>query len=166
MRFLLAAIQQTLEGNRVTPQGTTVILIRHAERLSVPPGNNDPHLSAAGKSRAKLLLHVLSEASVSAIYTSEFIRTNETAQPLADELGLSPIKATDAQDIQNDILLNHAGKTVLVVGHTDTVPEVIRLLGDNSGHEIDDDEFDNMFIATVLGESSVRVTRLKYGDPT
>ena len=149
----------------MTSEGTTVILIRHAERLATP-GNNDPHLSAAGKSRARLLLHVLSQAEVSAIYTSEFIRTKETARPLADALGLSPIEATDTQDIKKDILLNHAGKTVLVVGHTNTVPEVIRLFGDNSSHEIGDEEFDNMFVATVLGEDRVRVTRLKYGDRT
>ena len=146
-------------------QGTTVILIRHAERTA-QPGNNDPHLNAAGKSRAKLLLHVLSQANVSAIYTSEFIRTKETAQPLAEALGLSPITASDPEDIKEDIVLNHSGKTVLVVGHSDTVPEVIQLLGDTSGHVIGDDEFDNMFIATVLSESSVRVTRLKYGDRT
>jgi broad specificity phosphatase PhoE len=148
----------------VTTEGTTVILIRHAERLAAPPGNNDPHLSAAGKARAKLLVRVLSQANVSAIYTSNFVRTIETAQPLADALGISPIKASDAEDIKKDILLKHAGKTVLVVGHTDTVPEVIQLFGDNSGHEIDEDEFDNMFVATVLDESSVRVTRLKYGE--
>jgi broad specificity phosphatase PhoE len=145
-------------------EGTTVILIRHAERLATP-GNNDPHLSAAGKSRAQLLLHVLSQAEVSAIYTSEFIRTKETARPLADALGLSPKEESDAQNIKNDILLNHGGETVLVVGHTDTVPDVIRLFGD-SGHAIDDEEFDNMFVATVLGENRVRVTRLKYGAQT
>lgn len=146
-------------------EGTTVILIRHAERLAAP-GNNDPHLSTAGKSRAKRLLHVLSPANVSAIYTSEFIRTKETAQPLAEALGLTPIELTEAPDIERDFVLNHAGKTVLVVGHTDTVPEVLRLLGDDSGHEIGDEEFDNLFVAAVLGASRVRVTRLKYGDRT
>jgi broad specificity phosphatase PhoE len=146
------------------PQGTTVILIRHAERLTAPPGNNDPHLSPAGKARAKLLLHVLGQANVAAIYTSEFIRTIETAQPLAVALGISPMKPPDAQHIANDILQNQAGKTVLVVGHTNTVPEVIQLLGDHSSLQIDEDEFDNLFVATVLADNSVRVTRLKYGD--
>jgi 2,3-bisphosphoglycerate-dependent phosphoglycerate mutase len=148
----------------VTPEGTTVILIRHAERLATP-GNNDPHLNAAGRARARLLVHVLSQANVAAIYTSEFVRTKETAQPLAEALGLSPIEATDVQGLKNDILLNHAEETVLVVGHTNTVQEVIGLLGDSS-HEIADEEFDNMFVATVLGEDRVRVTRLKYGDRT
>ena len=144
-------------------QGTTVILIRHAERLTDPTGNNDPHLSPDGKSRAKLLPHILSEANVAAIYTSTFVRTIETAQPLANALGLSPIKGLEADKIRSHILLNHAGMTVLVVGHTNTVPDVIRLLGDGSAHVIHDEEFDNMFVATVLSESSVRVTRLKYG---
>jgi broad specificity phosphatase PhoE len=144
-------------------EGTTVILIRHAERLTTP-GDNNPHLSPAGKARAKLLVHVLSRANVAAIYTSEKIRTKETAQPLAAALGPSPKEKTEAPDIKEDILLNHAGKTVLVVGHTDTVPDVIGLLGDTGSHEIDDAEFDNMFVATVLGVGKVRVTRLKYGD--
>ena len=148
----------------MTTEGTTVILIRHAERLTTP-GNDDPHLSAAGKARAKLLLHVLSKANISAIYTSEKLRTIETAQPLANALGLTPVKTLDAQGIAKDILLNHAGKTVLVVGHTDTVPDVIGFLGE-SGHQIDIEEFDNMFVATVLGESKVRITRLKYGERT
>ena len=84
---------------------------------------------------------------------------------MADALGLSPVEKTLAEDTEH-ILLNHAGKTVLVVGHTNTVPGVIQLLGDNGDHGIDDDEFDNMFVATVLGEGKVRVTRLKYGDRT
>jgi len=153
------------EGNQVTNAGTTVILIRHAERFDVAPGDNDPHLSAAGQSRARLLVHVLNQANISAIYTSEFVRTQETAQPVADALGVSPVEGIDALQIKKDILLNHSGETVLVVGHTDTVPDVIQLLGDDS-HKIDKDEFDNMFLATVLGENKVRVTRLKYGDPS
>ena len=144
-------------------EGTTVILIRHGERLATP---GDPHLSAAGKARAMLLLHVLDQANVSAIYTSEFIRTKETAEPLATKLGLSPIEATEAPHIKQNILMNHAGETVLVVGHSDTVPEVIELLGDNSGHQIQDHEFDNMFVATVLDDNRVRVTRLRYGKPS
>ena len=146
-------------------EGTTVILIRHAERLTTPDDDDDnPHLSPAGKARAKLLVRVLSRANLAAIYTSEKIRTKETAQPLAAALGLSPKEKTEAPDIKEDILLNHEGKTVLVVGHSDTVPGVIRLLGNTSEPEIDPAEFDNMFVATVLGVGKVRVTRLKYGD--
>ena len=148
----------------MTTAGTTVILIRHAERLDAAPGDNNPHLSADGHSRARLLVHVLNPANISAIYTSEYVRTQETAQPLAEALGVSPVEGLEASQIKKDIQVNHSGKTVLVVGHTDTVPEVLELLGDGS-HEIDPDEFDNMFIATVLGENSVRVIRLKYGDP-
>ena len=142
----------------MTPERTTVILIRHGERLAT---SSNPPLSAAGQQRARLLLHVLSQANVSAIYTSDALRTKQTAEPLATKLSLSPLEVLTPQDIKHDILTNHAGKTVLVVGHTNTVPEVIELLGD-SKPEIEDHEFDNMFLATVLGDG-VRVTRLKYG---
>jgi 2,3-bisphosphoglycerate-dependent phosphoglycerate mutase len=144
---------------------TTVILIRHGERQAVA-GNNDPHLSPDGRVRAKLLLHVLGNANLSTIYTSEFVRTIETAQPLASELGLTSIQAPDAQQIKEDILSNHSGETVLVVGHTSTIPELIQMLGDNNVHEIKDHEFDNMFLATIVADNSVRVTRLKYGKQT
>ena len=150
----------------MTNAGTTVILIRHAERFDVAPGDNDPHLSSAGQSRARLLVHVLNRANISAIYTSKRVRTQETARPLADALGVSPLEGLDALQIKKDILQNHSGQTVLVVGHTNTVPEVMKLLGADSGHDIDEHEFDNMFLATVLGENIVRVTRLKYGDPS
>lgn len=88
------------------------------------------------------------------------------AQPLATELGLSPIKKTEAIDIKNHILSNHGSKTVLVVGHSDTVPELITLLGGASGPEIQDHEFDNMFLTTILSANKLAVVRLKYGERT
>lgn len=141
---------------------TTIILIRHGERIEPTLTNNDPHLTTAGLSRARLLVHVLGQANIKAIYTSEYIRTIETAKPLATHLGLTPMKKTLAVDIKNKILANNIGKTVLVVGHSDTVPGVINLLG-GSNQVIADHEFDNMFVATILGVGKLAVTRLKYG---
>jgi broad specificity phosphatase PhoE len=146
--------------------GTTVILIRHGEREEPRPTNNDPHLSPAGQLRARTLVRVLGQAKISAIYTSEFIRTNEMAQPLATRLGLSPIKLAQLLDIKDSILSNQAGKRVLVIGHSDTVPELIKLLGGGGSHEIADPQFDNMFFVTILDIDKATVTRLKYGEKT
>jgi broad specificity phosphatase PhoE len=145
--------------------GTTIILIRHGERTALP-GNSDPPLNQAGRARAKLLVRVLGQANIAAIYTSEFIRTNEMAQPLATELGLSAVKITPATDLKTDILSNQVSKTVLVVGHSDTVPELIDLLGGDAGSPIEDQEFDNLFLTTILGANKLSVTRLKYGAPS
>jgi broad specificity phosphatase PhoE len=142
---------------------TIIILARHAERSD--QGGSDPHLTAAGRTRAQKLIHVLGTAEIKAIYTSQFIRTKETAQPLADHLGLSSVVINDASEIKNDILANHSGKTVLVIGHSDTVPKLINLLCGTSLPLIKDAEFDNLFVVTVFSDGAAGVVRLKYGEP-
>src|SRR4029077_20931889 len=125
---------------------TTVILIRHGERNTPTPANPDPHLNAAGKARAKSLIHVFGQSGIKAIYRSHFARAKETAQPLATHLGLSVIEIDEALQTKNNILSNHAGQTVLVIGHSDTVPDIISRLGAGSLSPIDDGEFDNLFV--------------------
>ena len=144
--------------------GTTLILIRHAERVEPAPANDDPHLTPAGVSRAKALARILAPAGISAIYTSKFARTKETARPLASRLGLSPKEATEAIALKNQIASDNKGQTVLVVGHTDTIPALINLLKENSVQEIPAHEFDNMFVVTILDAKKITLTRLKYGD--
>lgn len=145
---------------------TTVILIRHGERNAPSAANPDPHLNAAGKVRAKKLIHVIGQSGIKAIYNSHFVRSRETAQPLASHLGLSPIVMDEPLQIKSDILSNHAGQTVLVIGHSDTVPDLINRFGAGSMPAIDDGEFDNLFIVKVFGRQSASVTRLKYGNPS
>ena len=142
---------------------TTVILIRHGERNAPTPTNPDPHLNAAGKARAKKLIHVVGQSGIKAIYRSHFVRAKETAQPLAIHLGLSAIEMDEALQV-NDILSNHAGQAVLVIGHSDTVPDIISRLGAGSLPVIDDGEFDNLFVVKVLSQGHASVTRLKYGN--
>jgi phosphohistidine phosphatase SixA len=142
---------------------TTVILTRHGDR-DPNSANPDPHLNAAGKARAKTLIHVVGQAGIKAIYRSHFVRAVETAKPLAAHLELSPIVMDEALQIKNDILSNRAGQTVLVIGHSDTVPDIINRLGAGSVPVIDDSEFDNLFVVTVFGQGRASVTRLKYGN--
>ena len=68
--------------------------------------------------------------------------------------------------VKNDILSNHAGQTVLVIGHSDTVPDIINRLGAGSPPVIDDSEFDNLFVVKVFSQVGASVTRLKYGNPS
>ena len=143
---------------------TTVILIRHGERNTPTPTNPDPHLNAVGKARAKSLIHVFGQSAIKAIYRSHFARAKETAQPLATHLGLSVIEIDEALQTKNDILSNHAGQTVLVIGHSDTVPDIINRLGAGSLSPIDDSEFDNLFVVKVFGPGRASMTRLKYGN--
>src|SRR5262245_6797184 len=151
--------------NTVAPElvGTTLILIRHAERDAPTPLNPDPHLNAAGRARAQELVHVLGTTGIAAIYHSQFVRSRETAKPLAVKLpGVPRVELLQPSDIRNDVLLHHKGKTVLVIGHSDTVPALIGLMGGGAVPVIPDAQFDNLFVVTVLSSTLARVTKLEY----
>src|SRR5215510_12773263 len=149
-------------------EGTTVILIRHADRTSSATDQDPgPPLNTKGKARAQKLIHVLGTSGIEAIYHSHFTRSKQTAQPLAAHLpGIATKQIDTALEIKNNILANHAGKAVLVIGHSDTVPELINQLSGGHMPVINDSEFDNLFIVTVLGTGKTRITSLKYGEPT
>jgi broad specificity phosphatase PhoE len=143
---------------------TTVILIRHGERNEPTPADPDPHLNTAGKARAKKLIHVVGQSDIQSVYTSHSVRARETAQPLAAHLGLSITEMDEPLQIRSDILSNYAGKTVLVIGHSNTVPDLINQLGAGSVPAIGNSEFDTLFVVKVFSSGEASVTRLKYGD--
>jgi 2,3-bisphosphoglycerate-dependent phosphoglycerate mutase len=117
--------------------------------------------------RAQTLIRVLGKSDIEAIYHSDTKRSKETAAPLATHLpNITKKQINDAPAMKNDILANHAGKTVLVIGHSNTVPELINRLSGRHMPDINDSEFDNLFIVTVLGTGKASVTSLKYGEPT
>ncbi len=140
-----------------TPAGKgLVILVRHAERVP-SPATDDVPLTDAGKARAQRLAALLAKADVKAIFVTRFRRTRDTAQPLADDLHLTPIEASETQELIGK-LRTHGDETVLVVGHSDTVPDVIKAFG-GPPVTIADDEFDSVF---VLVPATGALTRLKY----
>jgi broad specificity phosphatase PhoE len=151
---------------------TTVLLVRHAEKAALPA--DDPVLSPEGTVRANELKHVAEDAGVSAIFTSTAQRARLTAQPLALYLGLTPVEfaATATDSLVDSIRIDHRGQTVLVVGHSNTVPEIIQALGGPTVPAILENEYDNLYIITIRrfcfwGMSrSVRALRLKYGAET
>jgi broad specificity phosphatase PhoE len=113
------------------------------------------------------LVHVAEKAAVTAIYHSEANRTQQTAQPLADALSLTPIQipGSNVQALVDDIFANHRGETVLVVGHSDSVPDIIAALGGPTLSDISPNEYDNLFVMTVCSCSwqQPNVTNLQYG---
>ena len=145
---------------------TTVLLIRHGERSALTPTPPDPPLTAAGKARALTLRHVLGAAGIKDIYRSHFLRAQQTAQPLATQLALTPLVLDDAASIKADILAHHAGHTVLMIGHSNTVPELIQQLGAGTLPVIDESVFDNLFVVKLLGSGTASLTHLKYGKPS
>jgi len=149
---------------------TTVIFVRHAEKALVP--TDDPGLNEAGKRRAAELARQLVDADVvagvDAIYSTSYRRTEETVQPVATALGL-PITSYDVSNtasIMDEIVKEHKGKIVLVVGHSNTVPALIGNMGASKKvPEIDENEYDNIYVVSIPWFGKTKTIRLRYGAP-
>lgn len=146
---------------------TTFIVLRHAEKETI---GADPNLNSDGQLRAEELKRLLANVPVSAIYSTPFNRTRQTVQPLATAKGLSIVEyATDKPyaSLKSEILSSHRGKTVVVVGHSNTVPDMLKELSNNSFNvTITDGQYDNLFIVSMPEKLKPTVTPLKYGKET
>jgi phosphohistidine phosphatase SixA len=142
-----------------------VFLVRHAERADTAPGaapamGADPDLSEAGKTRAESLATMLKDAKITAIFATEFKRTQQTAAPLAKALGLTVTTVPSKNTAELVKQLKAAKGNVLVVGHSNSVPDVIKGLGVSTPVTIGDDDFDNLFIVNRTATPSL--IRLHY----
>jgi len=152
----------------------TVFMVRHAEKENEP--REDPPLKPAGVVRSQELARLLGSAGIKAIFTSQFTRTKKTAEPLAAKLSLTPtvfnlktnpsnprqIARESTTEVVNKIL-ERAGESMLLVGHTNSIPDVIKMLGGDMVPTIDESKFNDLFIVTVYASGKARVVQLKYG---
>ncbi len=145
----------------------TIILVRHAEKKIVPPENKDPDLSAAGEARAKELALMFGNSGITAIFATQFKRTQQTVKPLSDKTGVPVTRtvATKTADLVARIRSGPAGQVVFVAGHNNTVPEIIAALGGPQLPIIPEDEFDNLFILTVDAAGVAKLLKMKYNAP-
>jgi broad specificity phosphatase PhoE len=147
---------------------TVVLLVRHAEKAALP--GDDPPLTQDGRRRAEALAGVIIDAHPTAFITTQLRRTVETAQPSAAAVGVTPevvpVTATNTQQNAADVaaaVRKHLGKTVLVVGHGNTVPQIIAALGGPSLPDICEAVYDKLFVL-VLGREA-RLVQSRYGAP-
>ena len=148
--------------------GTTVFLVRHAEALYPPPEDapRNPPLNRLGRGRAAQLANLLLDAGITGILSTDLHRTLETARPLADSLSLE-IERYDHRALP--ALAERLAATTgrfLVSGHSNTTPEMVRLLGGDPGEPIDEKtEFDRLYIVTMAPGRPVSTLLLHYGRP-
>jgi phosphohistidine phosphatase SixA len=164
MRLLLS-IALVLGLSASAAAQSAVFLVRHAERADPPATGNammatDPDLSEAGRARAESLAAMLKDAGITAIYVTQYKRTRQTAEPLAKALGIAvtEVNSKDLNSLSAKIGA-HTGN-VLVVGHSNSVPNTIKSLGVDSAPEIPDSEFDNLFI--VFRGTKPTMVRLRF----
>lgn len=137
---------------------STIFIVRHAEKAAT--GGDNPNLSPVGNQRALRLARVLRDARISRIFVTEFNRTRQTANPLAQMLGLTPQVIPANNSSQLIAALRVSTGNVLVVGHSNTIPEVIRGFNILTPVLIGDNDYDNMF--EIVRPLAPRLIRLHY----
>lgn len=127
---------------------TTVIVVRHAE---AGRSGEDPPLTEAGRARAKALAETLKHAGVAAVFVTNYARTKETAGRVVAATKV-PVIVVDAQDYRtllHKLFARYTSRTVLVVGHNNTVPEIVKELSGFDVPAIALEDHSRMFVITI-----------------
>jgi broad specificity phosphatase PhoE len=165
--FALAVMLLPGRAATLAAQATTVIVVRHAEKAAAP--TNDPPLTDAGHARAAALWSAIRDAGVTTVITTQYARTVQTAAPSVAQLGVKPeVVTAGGASHPADVaaaVKRHKGETVLVVGHSNTVPGIIAALGAKQPSAICDSEYDNLYVVTLDGAKAT-VVRGRFGAPS
>ena len=164
----LLALVSTNAFAGIGPPDTVVVVVRHAEKATDDP--KDPSLSEAGQARAQRLAEALKGLPLQHAVSTQYKRTHDTAAPAAKANGIEvhakPIdasnEATYARDLAAHIRQDHAGQNLLLVGHSNTVPELVEALTGTKPAPIADDEFDRVYVVTLPQDGPARFVVLKY----
>src|SRR5437667_1902786 len=137
-----------------------VVIVRHGEKAA--NGGTDPDLSSAGRARAEALARILKDSGITAIFSTEFKRTQETAAPTATSAHVTPtvVAAKDTSALVTK--LHQLNGNALVIGHGDTIPNIVKALGINSPINIPDADYSELLIV-ILGDKP-QLFRLHYPD--
>ena len=142
-------------------ESLVVFLVRHGERAD---SSEDSELSATGRERALALSRALRSAHVEHVHSSDFTRTRDTAEPTAMEFGLE-VELYDPGDLAGLVeRFRRSGGRHLVVGHSDTTPSAVELLGGEPNSPINADEFDRLYIVTIGSDGTTTSVMMRYGD--
>lgn len=137
-----------------------VYLVRHAEKLD---DSRDPPLNDVGRARAAALAAMLRDAGVTHVWSTEFQRTQQTAGPLAGSAGLE-VASYDPRDLAAFAtrLKMIPGRHV-VVGHSNTTPQLVAALGGQAGTPIEESEYDRLYVVT-LSAGATQSILLRFGS--
>jgi 2,3-bisphosphoglycerate-dependent phosphoglycerate mutase len=164
--LLLFVISLGLQTTLHAQKTLKVWIVRHAEKDASDPKDNDPELSEAGAVRAEALKKELKSQRIDSIFSTDYKRTKLTGFPLADITGIN-IKTYDpraATALAKSLKDNAAGKKILIIGHSNTVLELIEAFGGKRPvDKLTDDDYDYLFSLTIKGDK-VEVKADKYGE--
>lgn len=151
---------------------TTLIIVRHAQRAD-GGGERDPELSELGAERAEALADALEHAGVGSIFTTQYLRTRRTAEPLAGRLGIPVATLEIGQGgIEayltrlREVVQERAGETILIVGHSNTVPAIVSAFSGRTVPALSEHEYGTLDVVTLLPsdpqQRPARLLRLRW----
>ncbi|MDT8410626.1 MAG: phosphoglycerate mutase family protein [Wenzhouxiangellaceae bacterium] len=162
-----AIAEAGIQADRTASKTTTVIVVRHAEKID---DSRDPALSTAGRERAQALAEAVEHAGLDAAYASQYQRTRLTAMPTAAQAGLTV--RTEAIDAEIDswarafaveLVRRHPEQSVLVVGHSNTVPALVSALCRCEVEPLTEADYDRLFIVNRAGGDDPALIVARFG---
>ena len=149
------------ENIEATPETTTYYFIRHAEKDRSDASNKDPNLLQKGVFRAAKWSYVLEHVKFDAVYSTDYIRTRQTAQPTAEKNNVAITLYNPSELNSENFRENTKGKTVFVVGHSNTTPAFVNsVIVKEKYKDIDDNNNANLYIVTISGSGEISDTLL------
>ena len=137
------------------PADATYYLIRHADKVRGPNAGSDPELNEIGQARAQFWAEELKEVSFDAVYSTDYKRTLKTAAPTAEANDLEVQLYDPTELYSKEFQHKTAGKTVLVVGHSNTTPAFVNeILGEPKYDDIDDALYGFLYVVRVKNGSA------------
>ncbi|HPW97111.1 MAG TPA: histidine phosphatase family protein [Flavobacterium sp.] len=159
--ILTSSITISQEKNSNT-EITKIIVVRHAEKID--DGSKNPSLSDIGKLRAKKLDMLFADLKLDALYSTPFSRTTETLQPIANSRNLEIINySPNNKNFSQNLLLNQKGKTIMIVGHSNTCPDLVNsLINETKFNPLNENEYGKIWIITFKNGQLIDCVLLNY----
>lgn len=135
-----------------------IFIVRHAEKAAT--GGHDPDLSGAGQKRAEALARILKDSQITAVFVTEFKRTQETAAPTAKaaHVDTTVVPANDVAGLAAKVRASNG--SALVVGHGNTIPDLMKAFGITTPITIPEDDYSEIFVVSL--HDPPQLLRLHY----
>lgn len=154
----------TCQSSKPTDAALTVYLVRHAEKAN--DGTRDPDLTDEGRARAQRIANMLKDEKLTAVYSTDYKRTRNTAQPTAQMQGKEIIlyNPRDLEGFRNELLEQYKkGQKILVVGHSNTTPDLANHFTEAGRYkQIDESDYDNFYKITILNNGTWNAEKTTY----
>lgn len=156
--FLVLTISSLCAGQ------STIFISRHADRFGTEP---DPSLTPRGMKQAQALAALLKPANIRHIYTTELLRTRQTAEPTARECNIQPVVISQARF--DDLIASiresaRPNESTLAIGHRETVPRIVKALTGRDIPALGSNEYGRLVVVTLWPDGTSSVVTLHYGD--